>query len=254
MKPAQRNAWLPLYQHEPDANLRLFCFPHAGGNAQAFRTWPKWLGPKYEVCAVQTPGRWNRYQEPPISHFPTLVEMVTSALKDDFAQPFALFGHSVGALLAFEVARDLRRKGLPEPQYLFLAGRRAPNIHQSEPPIRSLSDEALIAFIADRFGAIPEPVLNDPEMLKMIMPLLRADLELAQNHTYVAEPPLKCPIAVFGGTSDRTTLPSWLEAWREQTSAHFNVEIFPGGHFFLDTARDHVLTSVDRLCRAATER
>lgn len=252
MRPAERNVWLPLYQHEPNARLRLFCFPHAGGNAQSFRAWSKQLGPKYEICAVQTPGRWNRYQEPPISHFPTLVDLVTTSLQEYFSQPFALFGHSVGALLAFEVARDLRRKGLPRPRYLFLAGRRAPTIHQREPAISSLSDEALVAFIADRFGAIPEPVLNDPEMLKIILPLLRADLELAQNYVYAAEPPLESPIAAFGGMSDRTTLPFWLEAWRDQTSADFTVKMFPGGHFFLDTARGDLLKSVDQLCQRAT--
>src|SRR5947209_9776484 len=144
MIPAQKTAWLPLYEPAAHAQVRLFCFPHAGGSAQFFRAWSKHLGPRYDVCAIQQPGRWSRYREPPISDLQTLIELAIKNLGQFLPESFALFGHSIGALVAFEFARALRHKRLPQPRHLFLSGRRPPQIRVSEVSVESMSDEALV--------------------------------------------------------------------------------------------------------------
>jgi medium-chain acyl-[acyl-carrier-protein] hydrolase len=241
MSPLRKNEWLPLYEPSAGAVTRLVCFPHAGGSAQAYGSWQQHLGPDCEVCAVQPPGRWNRYREPKVSDLAELVDSVVESFGENIGKSFALFGHSVGALVAFEFARALRRCGLPGPRRLFVSGRRAPHVQVDEPLVRTLSDHELIALVSGRFGAIPEQLLNDPGMLDVVIPILRSDLQLDQEYAYASEPPLACPISVFGGASDRTTSQASLEAWHAHTTAGLSIRIFPGGHFFLESERDAVL-------------
>jgi medium-chain acyl-[acyl-carrier-protein] hydrolase len=246
MIPGPRSPWLPLLDRLPDSVTRLFCFPHAGGSAQMYRSWQQQLGPGCVVCAVQPPGRWNRFMEPAISDLPLLVDSAVEGLQRYLGDSLALFGHSVGALVEFEFARRLRSRGLAGPRHLFVSGRRAPHLPGVEPSIDQLSDDALIALVCERYEAIPKQVLNDPGMRSVIIPLLRSDLKLDQRYKYMPEPPLPCPITVFGGESDRTASLASLEAWGEHTSANFNVHTFPGGHFFLDQQRDRVLHVVQQ--------
>ena len=244
MTPTRKNIWLPLFDPVPGASARLFCFPYAGGSAQVYRTWHQPLQPACEVCAVQPPGRWNRHREPPVSDLAVLVDSAIRGFSHDLGDRFALFGHSVGALVAFEFARGLRARGLPEPEHLFVSGRRAPHIRVAEPAIETLSDYALIALVSERYGGIPEQVLRDRDMLAMAIPLLRADLRLDQGYVHEPQPPLSCPITMFHGSHDLTTSGFNLAAWREHTTAGFEIHTLPGGHFFIEKERDAVLNTM----------
>ena len=237
--------WLPLHRPVPNAVTRLFCFPHAGGNAQLYRGWQTRLGSDCEVCAVQLPGRWNRIHEPAISDLPLLIESAVDSLGRFLGNHFALFGYSVGALIAFEFARELRRRGLPAPRCMWVAARRAPQVKSREMPIELLSDHALVEVVAQCYGAIPQAVLDDPGMRKIVLPILRSDLALDQNYEYTLQPPLDCPITVLGGINDRAAPHDALEAWREHTKSGFQIRMFAGGHFFLHDTHDSVLDVVD---------
>ncbi|MFZ0304439.1 MAG: alpha/beta fold hydrolase [Terracidiphilus sp.] len=239
------NPWLPIRRPVPNSVTRLFCFPHAGGNAQVYRHWQSRLGAECEVCAVQLPGRWNRVHEPAISNLPQLIESALDGLGPFLGDRFALFGYSVGALIAFEFARELRRRGLPAPRQMWVAARRAPQVKTSDIPIRLLSDHELIEIVAQRYGAIPQVVLDDPGMREIILPILRSDLALDQNYQYIPQPPLDCPITVFGGIDDRAASPDALEAWREHTRSSFRLRMFAGGHFFLNEEQEAVLDIID---------
>jgi medium-chain acyl-[acyl-carrier-protein] hydrolase len=197
------------------------------------------------VCAVQLPGRWNRIHEPAIADLPQLIESAFAGLERQLGCDIALFGYSVGALIAFEFAQELRRRGFPPPRRLWVAARRAPQFNAGDFPIALLSDHALIEVVGQRYGAIPQQVIDDPGMRSMVLPILRSDLELDQNYRYVPEPPLDCPITVFGGLSDKAAPREKLEPWREHTSTGFSIRMFPGGHFFLHQEHESVLSSID---------
>jgi medium-chain acyl-[acyl-carrier-protein] hydrolase len=194
---------------------------------------------------VQLPGRWNRHSEPAISGLALLVDKAIDGLADCLGNVYALFGHSVGSLVAFEFARALRRRNLPGPSHLFVSGRRAPHLPGLPLKLSSLGDAALISQVGQRYGALPESLLNDSEMLALVLPPLRSDLMLDEGYEFVEEPPLSCPITVFGGASDHTTSPESLAAWRQHTNSLFRVQMFPGGHFYLDKEMEALLRQID---------
>jgi medium-chain acyl-[acyl-carrier-protein] hydrolase len=245
MTTMERCAWLPMYKRDPGSRSRLFCFPYAGGAAQAFRDWqPPLSTAGVELCALQPPGRWDRVREPVFTRMRPLVEAVVGDLREYLVGDFSFFGHSVGALVAFEVARELRRRGRPGPRHLFVAGRRAPHLTGSALPIHGLSDETFVAALMDRYAAIPAAVLADADLMRMLLPFLRADLEVHETYVCDPEPPLDCPIHVFGGEQDDTATPKGLRDWRHHTSAALSVTMFPGRHFFIAEAREAVLSAL----------
>jgi medium-chain acyl-[acyl-carrier-protein] hydrolase len=215
-------SWLavPLNQQ---ARLRLFCFPYAGGGAQIYHRWheafPAASGVK--VCPVQLPGRGSRLHEKPFNQCAPLVEAAASALLPYFDRPFVFFGHSMGALISFELARLLRRKRGPQPLHLFLSGRPAPQTKMSEPLTYNLPEAEFIEQLR-RLNGTPQEVFNHPELLQLMLPTIRADFTLSQTYTYLAEPPLRCPISAFGGLQDEDVSREQLDAWREQTISNFS--------------------------------
>jgi acyl transferase domain-containing protein/surfactin synthase thioesterase subunit/acyl carrier protein len=239
-----QNPWLPFYQPIPQARVRLFCFPHAGGAAQGYLAWQDVLPADVQVCAVQPPGRWNRLQEPPFTRLTDLVTAAVEGLLSYLEEPFAFFGHSMGALVAFELARELRRQQHPGPVHLYVSGRRAPQIPYTwaGPPLYELSDEGLLEQLTVLYQGVPEEVQHQRELLQFMLPALRADVEAYGTYEYVPAPLLDCPLSVFGGLDDLTTTAENLEAWREQTISSFTREMFPGGHFFINDANSHFPT------------
>lgn len=210
----------------------LFCFPHAGGSAAVFRSWPKALT-AVDVRAVQLPGRGGRLGDRPFARVRELAVAACDGLAahlDD--EPFALFGHSFGALVAFELARELRRRGGPAPVHLFVSARRGPRLPDPAPPMHGLPDARLLAEVRTRYGGIPEAVLQEPELLALLLPALRADLEALETYHYEPEAPLAVPISAFGAFDDPWATLEELEAWRDETLATFTVTRFPGGHFY----------------------
>lgn len=234
------NSCVMVLQPKQQATLRLFCFPYAGGGATLFNTWPSALSDAVEVCAIQLPGRENRLHETPVTEWPVLLEQLTAELEVWLDKPFALFGHSMGALLAFAVAQHLRPRF--EPVHLFVSACPAPGMPQP-PALHGLSDEDFVTAIQARYQNIPESILQQPEMMALFLPSLRADFTL--YGTYSADTtPLACPITVFGGLQDHLINREHLTAWRVQTTGRFALRMFPGAHFFLKTAQAPLLQTI----------
>lgn len=247
--PARRtpeDRWIKVFQPQPDAQLRLFCFPYAGGGASVYRLWPEDLPGGVEVCGVQLPGRESRWREEPFRRVEPLADAATEALEGRFGRSFAFFGHSMGAILAFEVARRLRRRSLPGPKHLFVSGRPAPRVEDTDPPIRDLPRDEFIEAVRGYSGT-PEEVLQNQELMELIEPLLRADFSVSETYRYRPDgEPLELPLTVFGGLQDEEVPPEDLEAWRLETRGPYRKHLLEGGHFFLHAKRAEVLRIVSR--------
>jgi medium-chain acyl-[acyl-carrier-protein] hydrolase len=237
--------WLRRLAPCPNPSANLFCFPYAGGSAAAFRLWPSDLPASLQVWAPQLPGRANRFREPVVDRMPQLVDALIEALLPHLDRPFAFFGHSMGAAMAFEVAHALGSRGQPAPRHLIVSARRPPHLPSDVSDLHPLPDDEFIAEINRRYGGIPEQLLADRNALALLLRGLRADVHALE--TFRPPPrrkPLDCPISAFGGAYDRLTPCSHLEAWRSQTGSAFRVRVFPGDHFYLDSHRKELLADL----------
>lgn len=229
--PSSKSRWVAALGARPNARLRLFCFPYAGGDSLTiYRKWLQLLPPTIEVCPVQIPGRGIRVSEPPFTDLNSIVKAIDEALHPLFNKPFAFFGHSMGALISFELARLLRRQRGIEPVHLFVSGTGAPQVPDPDPPIYNLPEADFIQELK-RMNGTPKEAWENPELIQLMLPILKADFQVCETHAYVEAPPLDCPLTAFGGLEDRTTRDE-LEAWRQQTSKRFSLHMFPGDHFF----------------------
>lgn len=237
--------WVFKPRPNPEATMRLFCFPYAGGGAQIFRPWPRILPTTIEVCSIELPGRGMRIQESIFTRLSPLAEAIVLALEKHLDKPFAFFGHSMGALLSFEIARCLRRQYLPRPIHLFISGRGAPHVPNDEPLVHTLPEPEFLNEL-HRLNGTPKEVLEHEELMQLMLPILRADFAVCGTYSYVPEPPLDCPITVFGGLLDERITADCLEAWGEQTHAACSVHMFPGDHFFLHNMQLPLLQLLSR--------
>jgi len=224
--------WIACRNPRPKTRLRLFCFPYAGGGASIFRTWSDGLPADVEVCPVQFPGRGTRLMERPFTQLSTLIEALAQGLAPLLDKPFAFFGHSLGALVSFELARQIRGQYGTHPVRLFVSGGRAPQIPHRAAPIHTLPDKEFLLELR-RLNGTPSELLNHEELMEIMVPLLRADFALYETYQYSTDAPLSCPISAFGGLQDHRVNDHDLEAWRAQTSSAFALRMFPGDHFFL---------------------
>lgn len=242
------NHWIICPQPHPQAHLRLFCFPYAGGSSLIFRPWSNSLPSTVEVCAIEMPGRGRQIKLPPYNKIESLVDAIASNIHPYLDKPFAFFGHSMGGLVSFELARLLRKKYNITPAHLFISGRRAPQILNSKPPIHNLSESAFIEELRHLNGT-PKAVLENAELMQLFLPILRADFALLETYVYTFAPPLDCPITVFGGLQDSEVVCDELQAWQEQTTATFSLDMFPGDHFFLHSAQSLLLKNLLKYLR-----
>jgi surfactin synthase thioesterase subunit len=233
--------WFPLARPAPQAKVRLFCFPHAGAGASAYREFGARLGPDIECIAVQLPGRETRIAEPPVEDVEALAAELAPLVAARGAPRFALFGHSMGALVAFNVAHALRERAI-EPVHLFVSGREAPE-RVTDDPWHGLPDQELLDRVAE-LGAMPEFVLRDPEMVALVLPVLRADLTLCERYRYRPQPPLTVPITALAGAADPTLEDGPLSEWAPHTSARFAEHILPGDHFYAAEGLDKLMAIV----------
>ena len=242
------NSWIVTPRPNPSAPLRLFCFPYAGGGASVFNAWPALLPAEVELCAVQLPGREWRLGEPMITDPAAAIDALSAALAPAMDRPFAFFGHSMGALLAYELARRLRAEGRRQPAHLFVSGRPAPHLPAERTPIHALPEAEFIQRLRELEGT-PEAVFQDAEMMSIFLPILRADLTVAETFPLQDGPPLSIPISAYGGLADVHAAPERVREWRRHTDAEFRSHIFPGGHFFLNERRPEVLAELSRELR-----
>lgn len=240
--PSSSN-WTVVLRPVASPRARLLCFPHGGGIAEAFYAWSAALPRDIEVCALQLPGRGRRVLEASVVGIEQIVGPLWEAFQPLRGTPFAFFGHSLGALLAFEFARRLQTHDL-SPVHLFASGAAAPQLPDRDPPIHQLPDGEFIAEVRRRYAAMPDEILRSDELMKIVLPALRADFTIAETYRCADGPPLECPITAFGGDRDDSVAFYELAAWRSRTSGAFEMRMFPGGHFFVDSARASVLKHV----------
>lgn len=248
MSRSPLNGWAMYPSRNPTARLRLFCFPYAGGGATVFSTWPRGLPPEVEVVAVQPPGREARIGEKPYGDLAQLVEAMHPQLLPHMDRPFAFYGHSNGGLMAFELARTLRRTGGPMPLHLFIGGRPAPQVVLEEEMIHALPHDEFLAALR-RYAGTPEEILQNAEIMELVEPVLRADFSLGETYRWVPEPPLDLPISAYHGQGDDEVEQQDVEAWAEMTSREFRFKVFPGDHFFINGDRALVLQELSRELR-----
>jgi surfactin synthase thioesterase subunit len=229
--------------------VRLFCFPYAGAGASVFRDWSSALPATIEVVPVQYPGRENRVRETLINRIERLVTTLRGEL-GDLNIPFAFFGHSMGALVSYELARKLHEEGKPGPVHLFVSGRRAPDRIDEDPLLHQSDNHTLIEKLRE-FEGTPEAIFQYPELLAFWVQIFRADLEACETYEYGNGTPLSCPITAFGGLEDTHVSQADIVAWQRHTRGEFASHMLPGNHFFLKQSREKLLNTIcDDLNRA----
>jgi medium-chain acyl-[acyl-carrier-protein] hydrolase len=236
-------SWVAGPRRSHPGRIRLVCFPCAGGGASSYYSWSAALAPDIDVCAIQLPGREARVSEQPFTRLDALLERLTAALVPHLDGPFALFGHSMGALLAYETARQLRRSHGLTAVHVFASGRRAPGLPPSEPPVHAWPDRDLLRHLGDLNG-IPDEIFRDRAFMNEMLPVFRADLTLCETYQYRQDLPLTCDLTVLGGDSDPHVPAADLEAWHTETTGRCQVMVLPGDHFFIRTASRAVLDVV----------
>jgi len=230
------------FQPRPGAAVRLVCIPHAGAGATVFRPWSARLSPWIELVAVRLPGREGRWDQLP-DDLHALAATVMAELGELLTAPYAVFGHSMGALIAFEMAHIARSRGLRAPVHLFVSGRAAPQLHRPSQPSRDLSLPRLAAELRRREGT-PELVLREPALVATYGRILVDDLALCASYECAKRDRLPVPLSVLAGADDPETSPDALRAWRDQTSGPCRFHTFPGGHFFPASSRPAVLATI----------
>jgi surfactin synthase thioesterase subunit len=243
--------WIAYRRPRVGARLRLFCFHYAGAGASVFRGWADELPQEIDISLVQLPGRESRFREPPFNDMESLIAALGQALAPYFDMPFAFFGHSMGALIGFELTRRLHRAGTPAPAHLFVSGRRAPQLPSPIPPMHNLPQDELVERLRE-FEGMPAELLQHEELLECLLPIIRADFMMCETYRYAEEEPLDCPLTVFGGADDVHVNPTELAAWGRHTRRPCKLLILPGNHFFLHEHRQQLLGAIAKDLRQLT--
>jgi surfactin synthase thioesterase subunit len=234
--------WFKRFRRDGRGDVRLFCFHHAGGTASVFRTWPQQMPRTIEPVAVQLPGRADRFRTPPMESMASLVDVLVEVLEPLLDQPFAFFGLSMGAKVAWALGHRLRDQGLPAPTVLFVASAAAPAWSEGRASWNTPDDD-LIAYLRT-MGETPPEIFSEPQLLAALLPTLRADLTLVDTFRMVPATPLTVPIRAFAGIDDPEGTPERMCGWATETSGRFELDVVSGGHLF-DTAGElHVIRTI----------
>ena len=240
------DAWVVRPKPQPRSRLRLFCFPYVGGGAVVYHKWPEWLPAEIEMCAIRLPGRESRITEPPFTRVRPAVQELAQVLRPLLDKPYAFFGHSMGAVIAFELARRLRRERHETPVRLLVSGCYPP--HLLTPGLKkttALTDDEFIQTLRE-YNGLPEEILQESELMQLFLPMLRADFEMFETYACTEEYPLECPISSFGGLSDPKVGREHVLGWHRHTKAAFHSHMLPGDHFFLQTAREQLIERISQ--------
>jgi surfactin synthase thioesterase subunit len=242
--PARRRSrWIVPPRHQGTERCRLFCLPFAGGGASTYRAWAAELPADVAVYPVQLPGREERFNEPAYTDLRHLAQVLAGELRPHLDTPYAVFGHSMGALLTYELLGQLHAIGAPAPQHVFLSSYLPPQHARRWAPIHHLPDEAFVEEIR-RLGGTPDPVLQHPELLSLLLPTLRADFQACETYVPQDTAPLPWPVTVYGGTRDAEVPPALLAGWQVHTAAGFTCRLFDGNHFYFMSSREALLEDI----------
>ncbi|AFY44068.1 thioesterase II family protein [Nostoc sp. PCC 7107] len=240
------NSYITCPKPNYQANLRLFCLPYAGGSSLIFRTWSSSLPQNVEVCPIEIPGRGKQMKLPAFTQMEPLVKAIAPMLLPYLDQPFAFFGHSMGALISFALAYHLSEEYGKKPSHLFVSASRAPQIPLSKPPIHALPEHEFQEKLR-RLNGTPASVLENDELMQLLTPMLRADFTLAETYIYAQQnqaTPLECPITAFGGLEDQEVSIQELEEWRSLSQNSFQLQTFSGDHFFIHSSQSILLENL----------
>jgi len=229
-----QSPWFTHYGYSPQGKMRVFAFPYSGAGVSAYHQWAEaFQQQKIDFIGVQAPGRENRLQEAPMQDLSLMVKHLVLTIKPLTDKPFVFFGHSLGALVAFELARALRKYKLPLPAHLFVSAFRSPELPNTNKALHQLDDEAFIAGIRE-YDNTPEDVLSNKALMQMLLPMIRADFRMNETYQYQEASPLPIPITVFKGDNDHFSKKEQMSNWQQHTIADFNEITYQGGHFFLN--------------------
>lgn len=242
--------WARPLRPKPGARVRLYVLPFAGGGVAAFQAWPAGLGAEVEVCPVRLPGRESRFGEPCMVSMEPLADTVAQVVSHESSRPgalpFAIFGHSLGAVVAYEVTRRLSSAVTRSMRKLIVGGRQAPFQPSRYPAVHHLPDDELVRTMNERYNAIPQAVLDEPELLQLVLPVLRGDMQVIETYRYGEGPKLDVDLVALGGRDDTGVPQSSLDAWGELTTGRFESHMLDGGHFFIQSHGAQVFPLVRR--------
>lgn len=238
---------LMRFAQRPSASVRLLCIPHAGGGASSFRLWATALPQTVDVVVAQFPGRESRIRDRPLTSIDAMVEELLPAVTSLPPLPLVVMAHSMGSIVAFELAHALRSAGEPGPAHLFVSGSRAPGqLDDGLPLLHRMSDEDLVTEIDRRYGGIPATVREQRDVIELLLPMLRGDITALETYERRERDRLTFPITAYAGTGDSRATPDAVVAWREETTGSFASRGFEGDHFFLHAHREAILPDVRR--------
>jgi medium-chain acyl-[acyl-carrier-protein] hydrolase len=242
---AIKSRWIICRRPHPAPRVRLFCFPYAGGGASTFSRWPEFLPEGVELNAIQLPGHETRIGDSPYQDLASLIEDLKRVLEPSFSRPFALLGHSMGALISYELARSIRREFDIQAAGLFLSGLRALQIPSPDLPLHSLEKSEFLRQLQSRYG-MPASLLQASELVELFLPLLRANFKMCETYVYTPEPPLECPLSIFGGLQDARISRQDLAAWKLQTTKAVRLRMIEGNHYFFEHSWLEIVSFVAR--------
>lgn len=236
------SSWVHCIQPNPQAELRLFCFPYAGGSAMTYRRWNNLLPKTVEVCPVELPGRGKQIKLSPYNRIEPLVEALATNLRPYLNKPFAFFGHSMGGLISFELSRFLRSEFNLHPIHLFISARQAPQINWRRKHIHNLPEAQFMDELR-RLDGTPQEVLNNQELMEFFSPIIRADFSVLETYVYTPQAPFDFPIMAFGGMQDTEVSADDLDGWKEHTNL-FSLQMIEGNHFYVNSAPEILLQTI----------
>lgn len=225
---------------------RLYCLPYAGGGVAAYRQWASGLPDDIEVVAAQLPGREARLREAPLTSVQAIVALLADAITASADLPYAIFGHSMGGLVAFELARALEERGPRVPSHLFVSSRRPPDMPDPASPVHALPEPQFLDELQRRYDAIPDVVRQEPELLELLLPVLRADIQTIETYVPTPGAQVRCPVHVYGGLHDRYPVAADLPGWWRSSQGPVRMRLFPGDHFYMNAHRVALLRDIAR--------